>query len=108
MFDRQRNSWKVFGKALSQHYRNTRVWQDFPGRTDRGLRLLPTHYGEVGVGKSDRSLYERRSWQGERQRRRRLSLQTLVLVLIALAACGPSHDPQREFEHVQQLFLLGD
>ncbi len=52
--------------------------------------------------------YQRCSWQGQWQGRWRLGRLILVLVVISLVACGPSHDPQSEFERVRQLFLRGD
>jgi CHAT domain-containing protein/Tfp pilus assembly protein PilF len=53
-------------------------------------------------------MHERRGGQGKRQRRRWLKLAVLPIFLFCLTACGPSKDPQREFDRVQRLFLLGD
>src|SRR5271166_1301036 len=108
MFDRQRNSREVSREALSQHYRDTRVRQNLPRRTDRGLQLLPTHHGEVRVGEPDRRMYQRGHRQDERQRRRRLARAVFSIILLCFAACGRSNDPQDEFERVHQLFLHGD
>src|ERR1700751_64620 len=108
MFDRQRDSREGSGEALSQHYRDTGVRQNFPGRISGGLRLLPAHYGKVGVGKSNGSMYECISRKGKRQWRRGLALTVFSLLSMCFAACGPSNDPQPEFERVEQLFLRGD
>src|SRR5579863_5768229 len=109
MFDRQRNSREVSGEALPQHYRDTGFRQDLPGRTDRGLQLLPTNNGEDGAGESDRSMHQRRQRQDKwyRRWRRRLGRSSLALFLVFLA-CARARNPQVEFEQAQQVFLRGD
>ena len=53
-------------------------------------------------------MYQRVSREGKWPRRRRLRLEIAVMALVSLGACGPSHHPQSEFDHAQQLFLQGD
>src|SRR5271166_69830 len=109
MFDRQRNSREVSREALSQHYRDTRVRQNLPRRTDRGLQFLPTHHGEVRVGEPDRRMYQRRHRQDERYRRWRRRLGRGLLALsVVVVACVRARDPQAELEQAQQVFLRGD
>jgi CHAT domain-containing protein len=53
-------------------------------------------------------MYECISRKGKRQWRRGLALTVFSLLSMCFAACGPSNDPQPEFERVEQLFLRGD